>query len=141
MVGALSIVRFRTVVKEPLDIAFLFWSIAAGIVVGVGLVPLAVIGSLFIGIILLIFVNRKTNDTPYILILNCADDSAETEALALIIKRTKKSVIKSKAVSENGIELTAEVRLLDAKASVVNELSKLAGVSNAALVSYNGDYM
>jgi uncharacterized membrane protein YhiD involved in acid resistance len=141
MVGALSIVRFRTVVKEPLDIAFLFWSISAGIVVGVGLIPLAVIGSLFIGIILLIFINHKTNDAPYILILSCAGDSAETEAIALITTQTKKCVIKSKAVSENGIELTVEVRLLDAKASVVNDLSKLAGVSNAVLVSYNGDYM
>ena len=59
MVGALSIVRFRTAIKEPLDIAFLFWSIAVGIVLAAGLIPLAVIGSLLIGIVLLIFVNRK----------------------------------------------------------------------------------
>ena len=64
MVGALSIVRFRTAVKEPLDIAFLFWAISAGIVTGAGLIPLAVTGSIIIGIVLVIFVNRKTNDTP-----------------------------------------------------------------------------
>ena len=59
MVGALSIVRFRTAIKEPLDIAFLFWSIAAGIILAAGLIPLAVIGSVFIGVILLVFANRK----------------------------------------------------------------------------------
>lgn len=59
MVGALSIVRFRTAIKEPMDIAFLFWSIAVGIVLAAGLIPLAVIGSLFIGIILIVFSNQK----------------------------------------------------------------------------------
>ena len=70
MVGALSIVRFRTAIKEPLDIAFLFWSIAVGIVLAAGLIPLTVIGSLLIGIILLIFVNRKTHVNPYIAVIN-----------------------------------------------------------------------
>ena len=141
MVGALSIVRFRTVVKEPLDIAFLFWSISAGIVVGVGLIPLALIASLFIGIILIVFVNRKTTDTPYIIIVNCADDSSESEALTLIKGQTKKYMIKSKAVSPSGTELTVEIRLLEGTASIVNALSKLNGVRDAVLVSYNGDYM
>lgn len=64
MVGALSIVRFRTVVKEPLDLVYLFWSITAGIIVGVGLIPLVLLGSLVIGAILYIFTNKKTTDTP-----------------------------------------------------------------------------
>ena len=65
MVGALSIVRFRAAIKEPMDIAFLFWAIAAGIVTGAGLLPLAVLGSLFIGIFLVLFVNKKsTRTTP-----------------------------------------------------------------------------
>ena len=67
MVGALSIVRFRTAIKEPLDIAFLFWAIAAGIVLAAGMIPLAVIGSVIIGVILLVFVNRKSHADPYIL--------------------------------------------------------------------------
>ena len=75
MFGALSIVRFRTAIKEPLDIAYLFWAIAAGIVLGAGMVPLAVIGSLFIGIILVIFVNKKSTDHPYIMIVTCGSSA------------------------------------------------------------------
>ena len=65
MVGALSIVRFRTAIKEPLDIAFLFWAIAEGIVLAAGMIPLAVFGGVFIGLILLVFVNKKSHITPY----------------------------------------------------------------------------
>ena len=65
MVGALSIVRFRTAIKEPLDIAFLFWAIAAGIVLASGMIPLAVFGSVIIGIVLLVFANKKTHLNPY----------------------------------------------------------------------------
>lgn len=140
MVGALSIVRFRTAVKEPLDIAFLFWAISAGIVVGAGLIPLAVIGTIFIGIILLIFVNRKSNDTPYIIVLNLDNDNAEKNCMEMINARTKKSLIKAKTVTKNGIELTVEVRLIDMSAKLLNELIEIKGVNNACLVSYNGEY-
>jgi len=140
MVGALSIVRFRTAVKEPLDIAFLFWAISAGIVIGAGLIPLGVIGSVFIGIILLVFVNRKSTDTPYIVVLNLENDQAENDCMALIKAKTKKSLIKAKTVSRNGIELTVEVRLLDMSAKLLNELLSINGVNNASLVSYNGEY-
>jgi uncharacterized membrane protein YhiD involved in acid resistance len=141
MVGALSIVRFRSAIKEPLDIAFLFWAISAGIVTGAGLLPLAVIGSLFIGIILVIFANRKTGDTPYIVVLSCADESSEQTCIELIRQHVKKYAVKSKTVSpQAGIELTVEVRLKDAATSFVNGLSQVAGVGNVALVSYNGEY-
>jgi len=140
MVGALSIVRFRTAVKEPLDIAFLFWAISAGIVIGAGLIPLGIIGSIFIGIMLLIFVNKKSSDTPYIIVLNLQSDKAENDCMELIKGKTKKSLIKSKTVSQNGIELTVEVRLLDMSAKLLNELLKINGVNNACLVSYNGEY-
>lgn len=140
MVGALSIVRFRTAVKEPLDIAFLFWAISAGIVIGAGLIPLAIIGSVFIGIILLVFVNKKSNDTPYIVVLNLDSDQAENDCMAIIKAKTKKSLIKAKTVSKNGIELTVEVRLLDMSAKLLNELLDINGINNACLVSYNGEY-
>lgn len=140
MVGALSIVRFRTAVKEPLDIAFLFWSISAGIVLGAGLIPLGIIGSIFIGIVLLIFVNKKSSDTPYIIILNLEDDQAENESMEKIKSMTKKNIIKAKTVSKNGIELTVEVRLMDMSAKLLNELLTISGVNNACLVSYNGEY-
>ncbi len=140
MVGALSIVRFRTAIKEPLDIAFLFWSITAGIVTGAGLIPLAVIGSVIIGIVLLVFVNKKSTDTPYIIVINLMDDEAENGAMSMIRSKTKKSLIKAKTVSHNGIELTVEVRLLDMSAKLVNELLAVKGVNNVCLVSYNGEY-
>lgn len=140
MVGALSIVRFRTAVKEPLDIAFLFWAISVGIVIGAGLIPLGIIGSVFIGIVLLVFVNKKSNDTPYIVVLNLDNDKAENDCMAIIKGKTKKSLIKAKTVSKNGIELTVEVRLLDMSAKLLNELLTINGVNNACLVSYNGEY-
>jgi len=140
MVGALSIVRFRTVVKEPLDLVYLFWSITSGIVVGVGLLPLAVIGCVLIGLMLFVFVNRKSNETPYVVVISCAGEANEMQALALLKERTKKHVIKAKSVSHMGIELTVEVRLKGSSSQFVNELLGIAGIANATLVSYNGDY-
>lgn len=142
MVGALSIVRFRSAVKEPLDIAFVFWSVSVGIVLGAGLIPLAIFGSVFIGIIMLVFVNKKSSDNPYILIVNCTDDNSENLAMNHINKSVKKHVIKSKTVSaSNGIELTVEIRLKEMSTKFVNEINNLEGVNNVVLVSYNGDYM
>lgn len=142
MVGALSIVRFRSAVKEPLDIAFVFWSVSIGIVLGAGLIPLAIFGSVFIGIIMLVFVNKKSTDNPYILVINCEDEHSENLVMNNINKSVKKHVIKSKTVSaSNGIELTVEIKLKEMSTKFVNEINKLEGVNNVVLVSYNGDYM
>ncbi len=141
MVGALSIVRFRTAIKEPMDIAFLFWAIAVGIVLGAGMIPLAVFGSLFVGMVLWVFVNRKISDQPYIMILNCTDGEAEGQALEQVREYVKKQVLKSKTVSKNGIEMTLEVRLKGDDSEFVNQIAALPGVESAVLVSYNGDYM
>ncbi len=140
MVGALSIVRFRTVVKEPLDLVYLFWSITVGIIVGVGLIPLAVIGSVVIGLMLFVFVNRKTHNTPYVVVISCTGDAGEEKSLELLEAQTKKHVVKAKSVSRDGVELTVEVRLLESSSRFVNALLGIDGVSNATLVSYNGDY-
>ena len=141
MVGALSIVRFRTAIKEPMDIAFLFWAIAVGIVLGAGLIPLAIIGSVIIGIIIVVFSTRKIGDTPYILVVNCENEENENTANTLIKEEAKKSVLKSKAVNKLGVELTYEVRIKDDNTSFVNKISAVDGVTNAVLVSYNGEYM
>ncbi|HIQ59332.1 MAG TPA: DUF4956 domain-containing protein [Candidatus Merdivicinus intestinavium] len=141
MVGALSIVRFRTAIKEPMDIAFLFWSIAAGIVLAAGLIPLAVFGSLFIGLVLFLFSRQKETDAPYILMARC--DSPETEKVVreLAAASVRKIVLKSKTVSPGQIELNYEVRLKNADTDFLNRLDALPGVSQTVLVSYNGDYM
>ena len=141
MVGALSIVRFRTAIKEPMEIVFLFWALAVGIVIGAGMIPLAVIGSVIIGVILILFANRKSHDMPYILIVNCDDEKAEESALNIIEKAVDKHIIKAKTVNEAGIELTAEIRLKDAATSFVNRVNEINGVSGATLVTYNGEYM
>ena len=141
MVGALSIVRFRTAIKEPLDIAFLFWSIAVGIVLAAGMIPLAVFGSVVIGVILLVFVNKKSFENPYIVVLQCADQAAEAQAEAFLENNTKRCVVKSKTVQQGLIELNLEVRLKDDGTDFVNALAGLEGVGSAVLVSYNGDYM
>lgn len=142
MVGALSIVRFRSAIKEPIDIAFLFWSISVGIVLGAGMIPLAIFGSIFIGIILILFVNNKSVDNPYILVVNCVDDNSELNALNIISKNVKKHVVKSKTISQrNGIELNIEIRLNNNASKFVNDISNIDGVNNVVLVSYNGDYM
>lgn len=141
MVGALSIVRFRTAIKEPLDIAFLFWSIAVGIVLAAGMIPLAVIGSVIIGVILLVLVNKKSYCNPYILILSCVDTNTEKQALAFLESNVKKSVIKSKTAQKGLIELNLEIRMEDENTDFVNHLADMDGINSAVLVSYNGEYM
>ncbi len=141
MVGALSIVRFRTAIKEPLDIAFLFWSIAVGIVLAAGLIPLAVFGSLFIGIVMVIFSNKKSYDSPYIAVVTCDGETAEESVQKFLSDSVQKSVVKSKTVSKGIIELNYEIRLKNENTKFINRLSDLDGVNNAILVSYNGDYM
>ncbi|MBQ6067570.1 MAG: DUF4956 domain-containing protein [Clostridia bacterium] len=141
MVGALSIVRFRTAIKEPLDIAFLFWSIAVGIILAAGMIPLAVIGSVIIGLILLFFVNKKPHRNPYIIVLSCHDHEAETAAMRFIGEQTDRCVVKSKSAQNGLVEINMEVRLKSENTDFVNKLSSMNGVNSAALVSYNGDYM
>lgn len=141
MVGALSIVRFRAAIKEPLDIAFLFWSIAVGIVLAAGMIPLALVGSLLIGVTLLVFVNRKPHFNPYILALSCDGNDAEKKAREFMKGKVAKLSTKSKTVTASGIELNLEIRLKGEDTDFVNSLSAIDGVKSAVLVSYNGDYM
>lgn len=141
MVGALSIVRFRTAIKEPLDIAFLFWSIAAGIVLAAGMIPLAVLGSVAIGVTLLVFVNRKSYVNPYIVVLQCDGHDSETRARACLDQQTRRCVVKSKTVQKGMVELNLEIRLKEDNTDFINTLAEMEGVQSAVLVSYNGDYL
>ena len=129
MVGALSIVRFRTAIKEPLDIAFLFWSIAVGIVLAAGMIPLAVLGSGVIGVILLAFANRKPHVRP------------EHRAVEYLKTQVQRCVVKSKTAQQGSVELNLEVRLKGDGTDFINDIAALEGVRSAVLVSYNGDYM
>lgn len=141
MVGALSIVRFRTAIKEPLDIAFLFWAIAVGIVLASGMIPLAVVGSVIIGIVLLVFVNQKSHCNPFILVMQCDDHESEQRAVSFIQQQTLRCAVKSKTARKGIIELNLDIRLKNDNTDFVNALANMSGVHSAALVSYNGDYM
>ncbi len=141
MVGALSIVRFRTAIKEPLDIAFLFWAIAAGIVLAAGMIPLALIGSAIIGGVILLFVNKKAHYTPYILVLSCENSESEKGAMAFIEDKVKKLSVKSKTATKGLNELNLEVRLEDENTDFINDLGSMPGINSAVLVSYSGEYM
>ena len=141
MVGALSIVRFRAAIKEPLDIAFLFWSIAVGIVLAAGFIPLAVFGSVIIGLILLVFANRKSHVMPYIIVLNCTGHEAEEKSSSFIKNTVSRMVVKSKSAQKGNLEINYEVRLKEDNTDFVNALAEMEGVNSAVLVSYNGEYM
>ena len=141
MVGALSIVRFRTAIKEPLDLAFLFWAIAAGIVLAAGMIPLAVFGSVLIGIIILVFANHKDMTNPFIVVLTCDGHASEQKAVDFLRRHTRRCSVKSKSARQGVVEINLEVRLRDDNTDFINELSVIPGVQSAVLVSYNGDYM
>ena len=141
MVGALSIVRFRTAIKEPMDIAFLFWAIAVGIVLAAGLIPLAVFGSIFIGVVLFVFSKKKTVDSPYSLVVHCENREMEEQTRIFVKSQVRRLNLKSKSVDHGCVELNYEVRLRDDNSAFVNELEAMSGVSRVVLVSYNGDYM
>ena len=141
MVGALSIVRFRTAIKEPMDIAFLFWAIAVGIILAAGMLPLAIVGSLVIGLILVLFANRKPHVRPYIAVLQCTDQEAEKQATGYLQTQVQRCTVKSKTVQPGQVEVNLEVRLKDGNTDFVNALADLPGVRSAVLVSYNGDYL
>ena len=141
MVGALSIVRFRSAVKDPMDIVYLFWAIAIGIVVGAGFIPLAVFGSIIVGIVLFVLSMKKPLHQPYILILNCTDEDVEKAVLLVVKSSVKKYVLRSKTINPGFIELSIEVRIEGSEAGFINTISEIKGVSKAVLVSYNGEYM
>jgi uncharacterized membrane protein YhiD involved in acid resistance len=135
MVGALSIVRFRTAIKDPADIVFTFWAIAVGIISGAGLYMIALVGSPVIG--LFVFVLTRANfrsSDPYLLVVNYSGEAEEA-----VQKAVPKHKLRSRTVNSAGVELILEVRMKAKDAPQVDELLKIKGVNNAALVSYNAD--
>lgn len=140
MVGALSIVRFRTPIKDPTDLIFLFWAAAAGIVCGAGFYTLAIVGSIIVGIVLVIFLKSMSVETPYLLVVDCDGDESEQAVHSSLASLVKRYNVKQKTVRSGNTELTLEVRLKDREGAFVNRISELAGVRSAVLVSYSGDY-
>ena len=139
MVGALSIVRFRTAVKEPVDTGFMFWAITAGIMAGANLYLASIIGSLMLGILYYIcyMMGLKMN-SKYLVIVKY-DDSVEDD-IKNILSKLKKYKLKSKSKSKNNVEMTFEVELNDSTQKLVDKISKIDGVQNCSLISYQNDF-
>lgn len=141
MVGALSIVRFRTPIKDPTDLIFLFWAAAAGIVTGAGFYTLAIIGSVIVGLVLFVFVKSASMETPYLLVINSDSDVNENDIYGKLNKLVKRYNVKQKTVTTDNIEMTVELRLKQNTPQFVNEITAISGVKHAVLVSYSGDYV
>ena len=105
------------------------------------MIPLAVIGSVVIGLTLLVFVNHKSHLNPYIVVIRCDGYDSEARARAYLDSRTQRCVVKSKTAQKDSVELNLEIRLKDENTDFINALSDMEGVHSAVLVSYNGDYM
>lgn len=141
MVGALSIVRFRTPIKDPTDLIFLFWAAAVGIVTGAGFYSLALAASVIIGLVMFIFIKKASFETPYLLVVNCEGDDSESDVMKAVQNEAKRFNLKQKTVSRGNVELTIEVRVKEKEAQFVNRVSAVDGVKNAVLISYSGDYV
>ena len=141
MVGALSIIRFRTSIKEPMDIMFMFWAVAAGIAAGAGMAGVAVVGSLMIGLMIVLLTRGRQNGVPYILVLQVEGQQAEEAAMKLVAEKVRRSRIKSKRVGPEGAEVTVDIRLKGGDTAFLHEINALPGVRSAMLVTYNGEYM
>jgi uncharacterized membrane protein YhiD involved in acid resistance len=135
MVGALSIVRFRTAIKDPRDIVFTFWAIAVGIICGAGLYMVAAVGCPIIGALLFVFGRMSfRSPDPYLLVTHYASE-AETAVQAALPKHK----LRSRSVTPNGVELMVEVRMSSKDTPQIDELLKITGVKDASLVSYSPD--
>lgn len=141
MVGALSIVRFRTPIKDPTDLIFLFWAAAAGIVTGAGFYTLAIVGSVVVGLVLFVFVKKASFEAPYLLVVNCDGDESERSVNRQLAESVKRFNVKQKTITDGNIEMTVEIRLKDQATAFVNGITALKGVKDAVLISYSGDYV
>ncbi len=142
MVGALSIVRFRTAVKEALDIVFMFWAIAIGITCGAGFFEIAIIGTILIAAVLLVLDSRPIrawNKDPYLLVVNYGDQEVGDAVLRMIGEEAGKYRIRSKTIGDSRTELSIEIRLGRDNHLLVDKVSRIEGVANVLLVSYTGD--
>lgn len=140
MVGALSIVRFRTPIKDPIDIVFLFWAIGIGIVSGAGLWKLALMSSVVIGIILFVFSKISDVKTPYLLVISYQTEETNDLVFKLIESEAQRYRLKSKVFNGKNYELTVEIRERKKTASLVNKIGGISNVNSVAMLGYDGDF-
>ena len=139
MVGALSIVRFRTAVKDPMDTVYMFWAIAVGITVGANFILFSIIGTLVIAVILLVlsFTSNQTGQN-YLLVVHY-DDRYAKEVTNAVNKMVPRYRLKSKTATRNGVEMTLELRLQGNRSNIVDNLLGIPGVLDATLVAFQNE--
>lgn len=137
MVGALSIVRYRTAVKDPLDVGFLFWSVAVGITSGAGLHIISLMGTLIISLVYILLIKVRNKKRVYLLIVKYHNDAASEVMREL---NSIKKVLKNKTTVKDFTELTYEMRVSADNTAFVTNLSQMKGVESASLVEFTGDY-
>lgn len=138
MVGALSIVRFRTAVKDPMDLMFLFWSIAIGIICGVGMAEIAIILSIFMTFGILLLNGLPVAKAPLILVVNSSDLDGESAILAVVEKHAAHPVVKSRNMTKATLDLIIELRTADGS-ELIRNLLKIPTVESASLMSHDGE--
>lgn len=139
MVGALSIVRYRTAVKSPLDLMFLFWAITTGIAVGATYYYIGIVAFLFVAVVFFVLRNVRGGSETYMLVLECSADLPVEEEVRRALASYQNKV-RSKVVRNNRAELTVEVLMKDDNMNVVNVISQIEGVDNVTMVQYRGSY-
>lgn len=138
MVGALSIIRYRTAIKDPVDTGFLFWAVGEGVALGSGFYDVALIGGALIGIfVLLISAFKVRSSMPYLLVLHY--NEAASGAVRQMVKQLPGARLRSKTAQRDGIEMTLEMRLKDNETGFVEKFLRVDGVYDASLISYQGD--
>ena len=138
MVGALSIIRFRTAVKDPIDTVFMFWAVGEGIAVGTKYYDIAVIAALTIGVIMVVLtVFKGKASMPYLLILHYHEGAGQQ--VRQMVKQLPNARMKSKTAQRDGIELTMELRLRENETGFVEKFLRVDGVYDATLISHQGD--
>lgn len=140
MVGALSIVRFRTAIKDPIDVAYLFWAIGMGIISGAGLWMLALISSVVIGIIMFVFSNVSDLKSPYLLVISYRLEETDKMVVDVFENESISYRLKSKVLNDGLYDLTFEIQEGIKSASLVDKIGNIKNVSSVALLSYDGDF-
>ena len=138
MVGALSIVRFRTAVKDPMDLAFLFWSISVGIICGAGLAQVAIILSVVITVGILVLDHLPVAKAPMILVVNADDLDAEESIVAAAKQYVKHLQVKSRNMTDVSLDLVMELRTAEGSA-LVRDVKKIPGVTSVSLLAHDGE--
>ena len=138
MVGALSIVRFRTAIKDPMDLVFMFWSISIGIICGAGLYEIALVTSVGVTVFILVLDMLPVGKAPMMLVVNSSEMNGEKAVLDVVGKYARYYKVKSRNLSKGRLDMVVELRVKD-ESGLVSEVAALDGMIGASLIAHDGE--